>query len=250
MNEGIIACIPIAVLIIGALITKKLPEMLVLSSIVGAVLVYKGDFFNGYIGMAYKALSNESMQFILILLVTFGGMIALFEKSGSLQGFSNALGKFANTRKKAMVATWLMGIILFIDDYLNVLATSFSMKELTDKNRVPREHLAYGVNSMGASIAVLAPISSWAAFAMGVGAKQGVTMNVYAHAVPLMFFPIIAAIVCLLVALGIIPKIGYIKKAYKRVDDGGPLLEKEENTGVSLVNMDGEDQDEIKATTP
>ena len=78
--------------------------------------------------MAYGVLSNESYQFLLILLLGFGAIIKLFEKSGALLGFSDILSRFANTRKKAMVATWIMGIIMFVDDYLNVLAVSFSMK--------------------------------------------------------------------------------------------------------------------------
>ena len=143
MEYGIISCIPIAVLIIGVLITKKMPEMIIFSSIVGAALVFKTDIFNGYVGWLYGALSNESYQFLLILLLGFGAIIKLFEKSGALQGFANAIGRFANTRKKTMFVTWIMGIIMFVDDYLNVLAVSSSMRTLTDKQRIPREPVSY-----------------------------------------------------------------------------------------------------------
>ncbi|MCI8485467.1 MAG: hypothetical protein HFH41_14185, partial [Lachnospiraceae bacterium] len=118
MEYGIISCIPIAVLIIGVLITKRMPEMIILSSVIGAALVFKGDIFNGYVGWLYGALSNESYQFLLMLLLGFGGIIKLFEKSGALLGFSDILSKFAGSRKKSMVATWIMGIIMFVDDYL------------------------------------------------------------------------------------------------------------------------------------
>lgn len=192
--------------------------------------------------MAYGILSNESYQFLLILLLGFGAIIKLFEKSGALLGFSDILSRFANTRKKAMVATWIMGIIMFVDDYLNVLAVSFSMKEITDRNRIPREHLAYGVNSMGASICVLIPFTSWSAFAIGTMTEQGLGFSDYVKAIPYMFFPIIAIIVCLLVALGVIPKVGLIKKAYERVDAGGPLLVEEESGGLPTMNMEGNNE--------
>ena len=192
--------------------------------------------------MAYGVLSNESYQFLLILLLGFGAIIKLFEKSGALLGFSDILSRFANTRKKAMVATWIMGIIMFVDDYLNVLAVSFSMKEITDRNRIPREHLAYGVNSMGASICVLIPFTSWSAFAIGTMTEQGLGFSDYVKAIPYMFFPIIAIIVCLLVALGVIPKVGLIKKAYERVDAGGPLLVEEESGGLPTMNMEGNNE--------
>lgn len=252
MEYGIISCIPIAVLIIGVLITKKMPEMLFLSSIVGAALVFKADIFNGYVGWLYGALSNESYQFLMILLLGFGVIIKLFEKSGALQGFANVVGKFANTQKKTMLVTWIMGIIMFVDDYLNVLAVSSSMRKLTDKQGIPREHLAYGVNSMGACVCVLIPFTSWAAFAVGCLTEQGLGFSDYVSALPYMFFPIIAILVCLLVALGVIPKVGLIKKAYKRVEDGGSVLcpvDSNDSTS-SIINMGGDDNEDVKPSSP
>ena len=252
MEYGIISCIPIAVLIIGVLITKKMPEMIIFSSIVGAALVFKTDIFNGYVGWLYGALSNESYQFLLILLLGFGAIIKLFEKSGALQGFANAIGRFANTRKKTMFVTWIMGIIMFVDDYLNVLAVSSSMRTLTDKQRIPREHLAYGANSMGACVCVLIPFTSWAAFAIGCLSEQGLGFTDYVRSLPYMFFPIIAIVVCLLVALGIIPKVGLIKKAYERVDAGGSVLCPAESSGrtSSIINMGEETDEDIKPSSP
>lgn len=252
MEYGIISCIPIAVLIIGVLITKKMPEMIIFSSIVGAALVFKTDIFNGYVGWIYGALSNESYQFLLILLLGFGAIIKLFEKSGALQGFANAIGRFANTRKKTMFVTWLMGIIMFVDDYLNVLAVSSSMRTLTDKQRIPREHLAYGANSMGACVCVLIPFTSWAAFAIGCLSEQGLGFTDYVRSLPYMFFPIIAIIVCLLVAVGVIPKVGLIKKAYERVDAGGSVLCPAESSGStsSIINMGEESDEDIKPSSP
>ena len=171
--EGIISCIPIAVLIIGLLVTKRMAEMMILSSFIGAVLVYKGGFFGGWIGMMYQTLGNESYDFLLFILFGFGAMIKLFEMSGAFLGFTDIVSKIAKGPKSAMVATWLMGIIMFVDDYLNVLAVSSSMKTLTDKYNIPREHLAYGANSMGACVCVLIPITSWAAFAVGCMGEQG-----------------------------------------------------------------------------
>ncbi len=252
MEYGIISCIPIAVLIIGVLITKKMPEMIIFSSIVGAALVFKTDIFNGYVGWVYGALSNESYQFLLILLLGFGAIIKLFEKSGALQGFANAIGRFANTRKKTMFVTWLMGIIMFVDDYLNVLAVSSSMRTLTDKQKIPREHLAYGANSMGACVCVLIPFTSWAAFAIGCLTEQGLGFTDYVRSLPYMFFPIIAIIVCLLVAIGIIPKVGLIKKAYERVDAGGSVLCPVESSGStsSIINMGDDTDEDVRPSSP
>ena len=79
MLDAVLAFLPITVLMVGALITKRIAEMMVLASVLGAVLVYREDFFSGFIDMMYGALSNSSYQFVLIILIGFGGMIRLFQ---------------------------------------------------------------------------------------------------------------------------------------------------------------------------
>lgn len=247
MEYGIISCIPITVMIIGALITKRMVEMIILSTLVAAVIIYQQHFITGYFEMLYMSLSNPSFQFLLILLLGFGALIKLFEKSGSLMGFGNIISKFATTRKKTMFATWLMGVIVFVDDYLNVLATSVSMRRVTDKMKIPREHLAYAVNSMGACICVVVPFTSWAAYTVGIISEEGLGFSDYLRSIPFMFFPIVSILVCLLVGLGIIPKVGPIRKAYKRVDEGGPILVPEK-AGTSIVDL--ELDEDVKPSTP
>jgi tetracycline resistance efflux pump len=250
MEYGIISCIPITVLIVGVLITKRMAEMMILASVLGAILVHKAGFFGGWIDMLYASIANPSYDFLLFILLGFGALIKLFEESGAFLGFSSILSKVVRGPKSAMVATWIMGIIMFVDDYLNVLAVSTSMKTITDKNDIPREHLAYGVNSMGACVCVLIPISSWAMFATGIISEQGLGFSDYLRSLPYMFFPIISIVVCLLVAVGIIPKVGPIKKAYERVEAGGPLIP-EASTGASIINLDNENPDkEVEPGSP
>lgn len=187
MEYGIISCIPITVLIVGVLITKRMAEMMILASVLGAILVHKAGFFGGWIDMLYASIANPSYDFLLFILLGFGALIKLFEESGAFLGFSSILSKVVRGPKSAMVATWIMGIIMFVDDYLNVLAVSTSMKTITDKNDIPREHLAYGVNSMGACVCVLIPISSWAMFATGIISEQGLGFSDYLRSLPYMF---------------------------------------------------------------
>ena len=248
LMSGILACLPIVVLIVGALVTKKMSEMIVVASFLAAILQFKGGFFTGYLDMLYGVLSDDTFQLILIILLGFGAMTTMFEKSGGIGGFAAFIGKYANTRKKSLVVTWLMSVCLFIDDYLNVLSTSFAMRALTDRQRVPREHLAYAVNSIGACICVLVPITSWAAFGIQVGGTYGVDFSVYLAAIPLMFFPLASLLMNLLVACGVVPKVGLIKKAYERVDAGGPLLVKEEGS-ASLVKVE-EDPEPVEPSHP
>ncbi|NBI11206.1 hypothetical protein D1641_14495 [Colidextribacter sp. OB.20] len=242
MNYGFLSCIPILVLIIGAVMTRKMPHMLMLASFIGAIILYGKDFFSGWINVMYAALANGSDQYILLILVCSGAMIRLLEKSGAMLGFRNMISKYAKDEHRVMFFTWVLGIIVFIDDYLNALAVSSAMRGLSDEHKIPREHLAYTVNVGGACVCVLIPFSSWAAFGIGTFGEYGWTFSDYVHAIPFMFYPIVALLICLLLGLGVIPKAGDMKKAYDRVRNGGPAL------------PDGDNQDElssdVRPTTP
>lgn len=131
-----ISCIPILVLITGALITKKIGESMIVASVVGVVLVYKSNFFNGYVEQMYHVLTNNSYQFILIIIMCFGAAVKLFQVSGCLTGFGNLVSKVAYGPKKPLFLALLTNVIMFVDDYLNTLGVTFSMREVTDRNGI------------------------------------------------------------------------------------------------------------------
>lgn len=237
MDYGFVSCMPILVLIAGALITKKIGESMIVASVVGVVLVYKGNFFNAYVDKMYGALTNSSYQFILIIIMCFGVAVKLFQNSGCLTGFGNLVSKVAYGPKKPLFLALLTNVIMFVDDYLNTLGVTFSMREVTDRNGIPREHLAFQTAVMAPSLCVLIPFSSWAAFTVGIASEYNVTMTDYISGIKYMWFPILMVIICILLAAGIFPKIGNLKQAYKRVEKGGPVLP--ENSGEkSLVNLE------------
>lgn len=87
-------------------------------------------------------------------------MIVLLEKSGAMFGFRKMMERHLYSAKSTLLLTSLLGAVVFIDDYLNALAVSISMKGISDHYKIPREHLAYTVNCMGACICVLIPVST------------------------------------------------------------------------------------------
>ncbi len=225
MELRILAGIPFLILIVGALVTRRIIEPAFLSSVLAVAMLAGTDFVTAYAEKMYQVLADESFQLLIIVGAGFAGMSALLEKSGAMLGFRDVLEKFCRTKASTLFCTWLLGGIIFIDDYLNALAVSESMKGIADQRRIPREHLAYTVNCMGACVCVLLPVSSWAAFAVACAAGQGMGMTEYLGAIPMMFYPICAIVISLMLALGKFPKIGQLKRAYERVDQGGELLE-------------------------
>lgn len=243
MNTQLMAGIPFLLLIVGALATRRIIEPAAISSVAAVAMLAGADFMTVYIEKMYQVLTDESFQLLVIVGTGFAGMSALLEKSGATLGFRRILEKFCKTRAAALFCTWLLGAVIFIDDYLNALAVSESMKGISDKMRIPREHLAYTVNCMGACVCVLLPVSSWAAFAVSCAAGHGMGMKEYLAAVPLMFYPIYAIIISLLLTAGKLPKLGTLKKAYDRAECGGPLLE-------NSVKMPKDAKEPVKAASP
>ena len=130
-----------------------------------------------------------------------------------------------------MLVSWILGIIIFIDDYMNILTISACTKRLSDKRKVPREALAYVIDSTGAPVCVLLPFSTWAIFFAGVFFEQESiralgyesAMETYIHTIPYMFYAIIAVVMVPLFAVGIMPKLGAMKKAYERTKNTGKV---------------------------
>lgn len=247
MDYGLIACVPMVILIVGALITKRIAEMLVLSTFIAAILLYKEDFFTGYIDLLYGVLSTYSYQFVLIILMGFGGMIKLLQHSGAMQGFGNLMSKGINGPKKPLLMAWIASFLIFVDNYLSSLTISFSMRAVTDRNRIPREHLAFQVSTMACCLCALVPFSSWTAYTVGLISQHGLGFGDYLAAIPYMFYPMIIVLINVLIDLGVIPKVGVLKAAYGRVADGGPLVIAEKK-GTSIVDI--EMPEDEKATSP
>ena len=245
MEYGFISCLPIIVLIVGALLTKRIMEMLLLATFTGVIILYKGSFLEGFVTVLYETFSSWSLQFVFIILFTFGGLIKLFQTSGAISGFGDILSKYASGKKRPLLLAWILGILMFVDDFLNVLTVGFSLRDLTDRNGIPREHLAMQAAAVAAAMCCLVPFSSWAGFHIGLISEEGLGFVDYAKAIPFMFFPIIAVLCCLLLDLGIIDKFGALKESYKRVADGGSTVPEAEGSG--MLSM--ETEDDVPATS-
>ncbi|MGL4284338.1 MAG: hypothetical protein ACRCSI_12240 [Eubacterium aggregans] len=196
MITGWLTGIPILILIVFVLKTQRITEALLLSSIVATVFVFGNDFFNGYMTFLFQVLSNESFQLLVIVSICFSGMISILEKSGAMLGLQTEIKRICKGPKSTLVLTWLLGGIIFLDDYLNALAVSATMKGLSDEYGIPREHLAFSVNCMCACVCVLIPVSSWSIFAIGCLSPYDLIYLNYYHAIPYMLYPIFTVLIC------------------------------------------------------
>jgi Na+/H+ antiporter NhaC len=202
---------------------------MVAGSLACAVFLYGTGFLSGW-GTSLQDMLSENVWVMLVCLL-FGGLIGLLTDSRGSFGFSHYISKFCNSQRKTLLTTFVMGILIFVDDYLNVLSIGACMKKISDKQKLPRETLAYLLDSTGAPVCVLLPFSTWAAFYASLFYQQdsvkalGVksAMQAYTMAIPYLFYPIITLIIVFLFCMGWMPKLGPMKKAYERVEKTGQV---------------------------
>jgi tetracycline resistance efflux pump len=220
--------IPAAFLLFYIFYTKRILEALALGALLGYMMAYRLQFFEPLSGELLNIMMNEDIAWLFIVCGLMGSIIALIEKSGGAYAFGEWVSVRAKTRKKTLLYTWLLGVVIFIDDYLNCLTVGSSMTRVTDKHKVSREFLAYVVDSTAAPVCVLVPISTWAIFIgslmvqNGLGESgQGVMM--YIKTIPYNFYGWFAALIVPLVIIGVIPIFGPMKAAEKRAQETGVL---------------------------
>jgi len=225
VNFGLLTLLPPLVVIVFALITRRTFEALILGALIGYVMAYGSGFFGAFLRGLQDVVAGDIWMFITLGL--FGSFVLLLQKSKGTFGFANLVQKLSNTRKKSLLTSWVLGILIFMDDYLNILTIAASMRHVCDRQKTPREMLAYVIDSTGAPVCVLIPISTWAVFYGGIIADQpgmaeyGSGFQIYVQSIPFIFYGWTAVIVVPLVIVGIIPLVFGMKKAYERVETTG-----------------------------
>ena len=196
--------VPPLVAIILALITKEVYSSLFIGIVVGALFHANFNIKNAYLtifttqtegGMLSK-LTSESNAGILIFLVVLGIMVCLMNRAGG----SAAYGKWATsaikTRRGALLSTFLLGVLVFVDDYFNCLTVGSVMRPVTDTHNVSRAKLAYIIDATAAPVCIIAPISSWAAAVAGVVPDMN-GLELFIHTIPYNFYALLTIITML-----------------------------------------------------
>ncbi len=125
---------------------------------------------------------------IFIFLVCLGVIVALLNKAGGAQAFGRWAAKRVKGKIGASIATFIFGVLIFIDDYFNCLTVGAVMRPVTDKAKISRAKLSYLIDATAAPVCMIAPISSWAA-AVSEYAPDGVSgISMFIKAIPYNFY--------------------------------------------------------------
>ena len=186
------ALVPPVIAIALALITKEVYSSLFIGIVAGAIL--GSDFvFTGTMDILVNDSLIEAVSGtagIFIFLVVLGVIVALVNKAGGSAAFGKWAQKHIKSRSGAMIATFVLGVLIFIDDYFNCLTVGSVMRPVTDGHRVSRAKLSYLIDATAAPICMIAPISSWAA-AVASYADEGQGIALFIRAIPFNFYSLL-----------------------------------------------------------
>ena len=224
-ETSLLVLLPALVTVVTAILSRRPIESLLAGVFVGLLMLEPAAALSNFSSILLDVMMDETIAWIIIVCGLMGSLITLLMRVGAANAFSRALSSKAKDSKSALLYTWLLGLVVFIDDYLNALAVGSSMRKVTDKFKVSREMLAYVVDSTAAPICVLVPVSTWAVFYAGLFmnsgyAESGQGMALYISAIPYMVYPIVAVLLVPLVVNGTVPALGMMKTAEQRAADG------------------------------
>ena len=198
--------LPPVVAITLALKTKEVYSSLFIGIILGAAQysISVGSGFDGFLvhltnhttgtGADAKSygiiscLSNTWNVGILMFLVILGAIVSLMNKAGGSAAFGRWASQHVKTKMGVQIATILLGILIFIDDYFNCLTVGSVMRPIAVRNGVTKEKLAYLIDSTAAPVCIISPISSWAAAVSGFVSGEENGLALFCKAIPFNFY--------------------------------------------------------------
>ncbi len=185
-----------------ALITKEVYSSLFIGVAIGGLL-YSDFSFAG----TFDTIINDGLisavadsAGIFIFLIELGIIVALINKAGGSAAFGKWAQKNIKSRTGAMLATFALGVLIFVDDYFNCLTVGSVMRPVTDSKKVSRSKLAYLIDATAAPVCMIAPISSWAA-AVSSYAPEGEGLKLFIEAIPYNFYSILTLVFIIAITL-------------------------------------------------
>ncbi len=232
---GWLSIVPPLLAIFLALFIRQVLVSLAAGIFVGAIILYD---YNPFIALLrftdtfiINSLIDPDHMFIIVFTLMIGGVVGVISKNGGTAGLANLITRYAKKAKSGLISSWLMGMIVFFDDYANSLIIGNMMRPITDKLRISREKLAYIVDSTAAPIASIVLISTWIGYELGLindGLKSiGSDANAYdvfLQTIPYRFYPIAAMFFVFLTSV-MRRDFGPMYKAEKRASLTGQLTE-------------------------
>jgi len=166
-----VSLVPLIIILLLASTTQMVELSLFLGIWLGACILtgsLAAGFKSTILDYLILELADEGHVMVIVFTVFLSGLVGMLQKSGGMLGFTNAVSKIAKTPRTAQFACMLLGVVIFFDDYANVLLTGQTLKPLMDVLFVSREKLSFIVDATAAPVASVSPVSSWVGYEAGL----------------------------------------------------------------------------------
>ena len=197
------ALLPPVIAIVLALITKEVYSSLFIGIVAGALL-YSNFSIVGTVESIFSVMTEyvgDAWNLgILIFLVILGIIVGLVTKSGGSAAYGAWASRHIKTRMGAQLATFALGVIIFIDDYFNCLTVGSVMRPVTDKHNISRAKLSYIIDATAAPICIIAPISSWAA-AVSSYTTEGQGLTLFMQTIPYNLYALLTIVMVIAISV-------------------------------------------------
>ena len=238
------AIFPPLLAILLALITKEVYSSLFIGIVSGGLIYSKFSFEGTFVHVVtdgfVASIADSYNVGILFFLFLLGALVAMMNKTGASAAFGRWAATNIKSRIGAQIATIVLGMLIFVDDYFNCLTVGSVMKPVTSAKKVSSAKLAYLIDATAAPICIIAPISSWAAavaaFAAGAGAESG--FKLFLNAIPYNFYAILTIVMMFFLAITKFD-FGPMKKHEAAALDGNDLAALEDAAGTLRQNDRG-----------
>lgn len=189
-----------------ALLTREVYSSLFLGILLGGLFAADFNVVNALNMVVVKGLSTSISELggIICFLAILGILVGLVNKSGGSAAFGRWAAKNIKSRVGVQLATFVLGVLIFIDDYFNCLTVGSVMMPVTDRAKVSRAKLAYLIDATAAPVCMIAPISSWAAAVSGVAGdlNTGITgIQLFIRAIPYNFYSLLTFVFIISIVL-------------------------------------------------
>ncbi|ANO53100.1 hypothetical protein BA177_08270 [Woeseia oceani] len=225
---GIWTLLPLLTTLLLAFVTRSALISMLVGTFVGTLLL--GSMPGAGLNQLFQAsLGNADFIWICEIVVLIGILFALFRRADVLNALAARFSGGHGSRRKVELSAWCMGFVI-VDDYFSPLLTGSVIRPMSDKAKVPREKLAFILDSTTASVCILVPFTAWGAYVASLIAQNDAVASVneglmiFIAAIPYNFYPLLLIAFTFFICLGVIPDFGPMRTAERRVRATGALV--------------------------
>lgn len=226
---GIMSLLPLVATLVLAFVTRSALIAMLFGTFSGTLMLGSAPGI-GLNELFQSSLGNADFIWICQIVVLIGILFELFKRAGVLAALAKKFLSEAGHRRSVEISAWGMGFVI-VDDYFSPLLTGAVMRPMSDRAKIPREKLAFILDATTASVCILVPFTAWGAYIASLIAAQGASIEsadqglaVFIGAIKYNFYPMLMLVFTLLIAAGLVPDFGPMRKAERRAARTGALI--------------------------